>query len=106
LARDRSDGGLQQLVLLDDGQRVDELARIATREHAERPESCGGGTLQQLERRLCGGRDEGRRAGAERGGDGALAARLDCQKRQGQPLTPPRGRRARRRAAPTLRAAP
>ena len=86
LARDRRNLRLEQLVLRHDGQLVDELARIASGEDAERAEAGGRRALEQLERRLRGGRDECRRTRAERRGDRALAARLDRQQGKREPL--------------------
>ena len=86
LARDGRNLRLEQLVLRHDGQLVDELARIASREDAQRAEAGRCGPLEQLERRLRRRRDERGRTCTERRRDRALAARLDRQQRESEAL--------------------
>ena len=62
--------------------RLDELARIAADEHDERAEPGGARALDELEPALGSSASTADGAMAERGGDGALRARLDLEQLQ------------------------
>src|SRR5581483_3873301 len=76
-----------ELRALDDRELRDERARVAD-QNAQRAEPGLGRLLEEVESRPGGRRDEGRRALAERRGNGALVAGIDLEERQGQALAP------------------
>jgi hypothetical protein len=77
---------VEQLLLRDDRQLADELARVACEDN-DAAEACGPGSLGQRERGTCVCSHERRRAMAERRCDRALASRLDVEERECKPLT-------------------
>src|SRR5581483_712297 len=87
VARDGRHGRVQELRALDDRELRDERARVAD-QNAQRAEPGLGRLLEEVESRPGGRRDEGRRALAERRGNGALVAGIDLEERQGQALAP------------------
>jgi hypothetical protein len=85
LGSDRGNRRVQELFLRDDRKLVDEGGRI-TRQHDDVAQTGRTRTFRQCECRPRVAGDERRRAVSERRGDRPLAARLDVEQRERQPL--------------------
>src|SRR5581483_7717968 len=114
LERHRRNGGRQELVLRNDGERADELGRIAPDQDGEAAEARRPRALEQREARSRVVGDERRRARAERRSDRTLVPRIDVEQREhdalalfgqrarGRRKTLSLGERAVERAQPVL----